>query len=499
MKHSIIHYAASFLLAVATLTACGYDDYLETDKGHDTLTLTASQTEVVLDEQYHADNALELNWTTGTNYGTGNRIAYTLELAVAGTQFAAPYAVVEDAVQQYSWTATVEELNTLLRDHFGVQGGQTLDLEARVTASVAGLEGAQAQVAQTALSATAYQPVTTQLYLVGDATPGGWNADAATEMTRTDNGLFTWSGTLTVGELKFVLSPGTFAPCYNNGRGDGTLYYTEDGTPDINFTVDEEHFYQVDVNLFTSTLTLRQTDGTQPPYDAIYFIDGTDGYSFTAMTRDALDAYLFRYGHYFGTTGDFKFGTASGSWENNYKATQPNAPITDTTVEFVSGFDPDNKWMLQASEAGRAYKICLDIRPGQERMLMSEFTPYPMVYMIGDATPAGWTLADAVPMQATDDPYVFTWTGSLAAGELKFSCDLRDDWNGAWFMSATNGAAPTGTTEQALFIDKSSDDCKAQYLDLSIAGIDNKWKLTEAGTYTITLNQLEETVAIVKQ
>lgn len=59
--------------------------------------------------------------------------------------------------------------------------------------------------------------------------------------------------------------------------------------------------------------------------------------------------------------------------------------------------------------------------------------------------------------------------------------------------------APTGQVEQMLFIDKSSDACKEQYLDVTVGGIDNKWKLTEAGTYTITLNQLEETVSIVKQ
>ena len=140
MKQHIIHYAASFFLAAAALTACVDDDYLETDKGHDTLVLSANQTEVVLDEQYHADNALELTWSTGTNYGTGNRITYTVELAEAGTQFAAPYAVVKDAVQQYTWTATVEDLNNLLRDQFGATGGQTVNLEARVTARVAGLD-----------------------------------------------------------------------------------------------------------------------------------------------------------------------------------------------------------------------------------------------------------------------------------------------------------------------------------------------------------------------
>ena len=497
MKRPILHYIAPFFLAAAALTACVDDDYMETDKGHNELALSANRTEIVLDEQQHADNALELTWTTGTNYGTGNRIAYTLELAQAGTDFAAPHAVVQDAVQQYAWTATVEDLNNLLRDHLGATGSQTLSLEARVTASVAGQE--RTQVAQTAFSVTPYEPLTTTLYLIGDATPGGWDNNAATEMTRTDNGRFTWTGALQAGSFKFILARGTFSPCYNNGREDGTLYYSADGTPDVNFSVSEAGTYRVDVNLFTATLGLTPVESIRPPYEQIYFIDGTAGYTFAPMTRDALDPFLFRYGHVFTTAGDFKFATADGSWENNYKATQPNAPYTDTSVEFVSGFDPDNKWMLQASEVNKAYKICFDIRPGQERMLMSEFVPYGMIYMIGDATAAGWTLDNAVPMTATDDPYVFTWTGSLNAGELKFTCDRQSDWNGAWFMSATNGAAPTGQTEQMLFIDKSSDACKGQYLDVAIGGVDNKWKLAEAGTYTITLNQLEETVIIQKQ
>ena len=335
MRQHILHYAWSLLLAATTLTACVDDDYMETDKGHNELALSANSTEIVLDEQQHAGTALELTWTTGTNYGTGNRIAYTVELARAGTDFASPYAVVQDAVQQYVWTATVEDLNNLLRGHFGATGGETLSLEARVTAAVAGQE--QTQVAQTAFSVTAYEPLTTTLYLIGDATPGGWDNNAATEMTRKDNGIFTWTGQLNVGSFKFILMPGTFSPCYNNANEDGTLYYSADGTPDINFTVDEAGFYQVDVNLFTAVLGLKPVEGNQPPYDQLYFIDGTAGYSFAPMTRDALDPFLFRYGHVFTTAGDFKFATANGSWENNYKATQPNAPYTDTSVEFVSG------------------------------------------------------------------------------------------------------------------------------------------------------------------
>ena len=219
------------------------------------------------------------------------------------------------------------------------------------------------------------------------------------------------------------------------------------------------------------------------------------------MKQDVLDPYLFRFGKFFevGKGGEFKFGTSDGSWENMYKAKNADAAYTDTEVVFVKGFDPDNKWVLKDGECGKAYKICMDIRSGKERMMMSEFTQYEMIYMVGDATPAGWTIGDATPMQTTDNPYVFTWKGTLNAGELKFTCDKQEDWNGAWFMPAVADKQPAGETEPMLFLDKSDEAFKAQYLDVMVGGIDQKWKITTAGSYLITLNQLEETISIVKQ
>ena len=102
MKKYISHLVFA-LLGCAALSACVDDDYMELDKGQNELVLTASKTEVVLNEQAHADDALELSWTTGTNYGTGNKISYTLELTKTGSDFADSYVAVENAVQEYSW------------------------------------------------------------------------------------------------------------------------------------------------------------------------------------------------------------------------------------------------------------------------------------------------------------------------------------------------------------------------------------------------------------
>ncbi len=39
---------------------------------------------------------------------------------------------------------------------------------------------------------------------------------------------------------------------------------------------------------------------------------------------------------------------------------------------------------------------------------------------------------------------------------------------------------------------------REEYKDLSTGGVDLKWKITEAGSYTITLNQLLDEVIIKK-
>lgn len=487
------------LLGCAALSSCVDDDYMELDKGHNELALAASHTEIVLNEQEHANDALELSWTTGTNYGTGNRISYKLELAQAGNDFSNAYVAVENAVQTYTWKKSVEELNNILRDHFGATANESFSLQARLTATVADREEKQAAV--TSFSVTAYKPLTSTLYLIGSATPGGWSAGDATEMTRKDNGIFTWAGRLAAGEFKFITTLGEFLPSYNKGTDGKLTLRSSDDQPDESFAIEIDHNYIVEANLFTGELKLTQTETLSPDYDQLYFVGNATDWGFAPMKKDVLDPYLFRFGKFFevGKGGEFKFGTADGSWESMYKAKNADAAYTDMAVEFVKGFDPDNKWVLKDEECDKAYKICVDIRSGKERMLMSEFTPYEMIYMIGDAAPAGWTIGDATPMQATDDPYVFTWQGTLNAGELKFTCDKKDDWNGAWFMPTEADKQPTGETEPMLFLDKSDETFKAQYLDVMIGGIDQKWKITAAGSYLITLNQLEETISIVKR
>lgn len=497
MRH-YIYSVMAIVLASISLVACSDNDYTQLDKGSNVLTMTSEQSATVLDENNHASDAIILNWTTGHNYGTGNRISYKLELAKSGTNFANAYVAVNEETQTYTWSASQENLNDLLLDKFGGEPGVATTVDARVTAMVSGVE--ETQTSQLSFTVTPYEPVTTTLYLIGDATPNGWSADNATVMTRSTNGLFEWEGTLTEGNFKFITTKGSFLPSYNKADDGSLVLRTSDDQPDNQWSITEAHDYKITANLLAGTVSIEKTDGVKPAFDELYFVGNPNSWGFDKMQQDVLDKFLFRIGYYFehGKGGEFKFGTTPGSWENMYKATQSNAPYTDQKMALVKGFDPDNKWYLQDDECEKAYKICVDIRTGKERMMMTEFTPYPIIYLVGDATPNGWDLGNATAMTATSSPYVFTWTGQLNAGELKFSCDKQSDWNGAWFMSSKNGAEPTGEEESMLFIDKSNETFKSQYLTVNVGDIDYKWKITSSGTYTITLDQLHETITITK-
>ena len=240
------------IIAIATLTSCSDNDYSVLNKGYDELTLTSDQQATVLDERTHANEAILLSWTTGNNKGTGNRIYYQLELAPKGVNFQNAYVAINNETQIYNWSATQENQNSIILDKFDGIPGQSMELEARVSAIS---EGTETQTSTVEFSVTPYQPVTETLYLIGDATPNGWSADNATEMIREDNGIFSWEGNLVEGDYKFITSQGEFLPSYNNDGEGNVIYRSSDDNPDEKFHITESHYYKMTVNLLEGTLT----------------------------------------------------------------------------------------------------------------------------------------------------------------------------------------------------------------------------------------------------
>lgn len=477
-------YRLLFLLSLlaALLIRCVDDNYMELDKGSTPLEITVSGTEIELDAANPATEALKLSWTTGSNQGTHAAISYRFQMDVQGNNFAGGISL-DLGREVYEKIYRNEELNDILLNDFGIAVNAETVLEARVIATISaeGIEPETSNVQR--ISVKTHKPITKTLYLIGDATPNGWSADDATEMRPINNVAkgFTWTGTLSTGNFKFITTLGQFAPSYNKGENDTKLYLREsDEDPyDEQFEITEAGTYTVTVNLITLAVSIVRGEG--PEYTELWFVGNPTGWNFEPMTVNPLDPFVFHYNADLSAGGEFKIGTAAGSWDAVFfrPAVDMTPEGTDLDVDKWAG-DPDYKWNI----SGGVYKIKLDTR--DMKIDIVPFTPFTMIYLVGDATPSGWDIGNATAMTATPDPYKFTWTGALKGGELKFTCDKQDDWNGAWFIASEADKAPTGQEEQMMY-------------NYPGAGVDYKWRISEAGTYQIELDQLKETVIIKKQ
>ena len=109
-------------------------------------------------------------------------------------------------------------------------------------------------------------------------------------------------------------------------------------------------------------------------------------------------------------------------------------------------------------------------------------TTYPTtMYMIGDATAAGWSLGKQAMTTVSDG--VYQWSGDLTAGELKFAKD------GANYESPSDFWGPT--TDGAELT-----NAGGTHAIVNLAGGDKKFSVTAAGTYKIILNLVSNTLTV---
>ena len=363
---------AVLLTVIAALVSCSHELDAPTPAPLETGTLSASKSEVIIDIAKPADEAVKFSWTAEKN----TLIEYKLILTT-GTK--------SDSVDVQTNTVskgfTNAEFNNILLDKLGLEIGKVVTINVIVHAKVTINDKEASSNAVTITTIPSEKgPAYTKLWIVGDATPNGWNIDA----------------------------------------------------PNV-------------------------------------------------MVNDPTNIYQFKYNEVL-NAGEFKIPTATGDWSGDFYMPLANHPnLSITSVQLVSGGDPDNKWKID--NAG-AYKILLNIS-SNPFIEIKPFTPYAGIYIVGDATSAGWDANNPIVMTVDPgDPNKFTWTGSLAAGQFRFLVSIGD-LSGSSFVAPSADASITAT-QVAFALDGTPSN-------------NFKVKAGEEGNYKITINQLNETISIVKQ
>lgn len=480
MKKAYINNIFSFLAAIIAMffiTACEND--LENNEivKDGTVSISASDSVLVLQQQF-ASSKLTFNWTPGNNGGTNSSINYTLQVDEQGNDFAAPLEY-EMGKNTFTFSYEYGTLNNILTSTFGAEPGDAVTLEARIVASLANGSG-DPQMATTSVTVTPYAPVTDELYLVGDATPGGWDITNATAMTASSSevGVFTYQGTLSPGKFKFAVSQ---EDCwcqdfYTKDPTDSTvLVYNEGGSgEDLQWTIIDGGQYLIEVDLIERTFDIEAVEA--PTFSALWIVgDATpSGWNIDSpeeMIQSTEDPFIFTYEAHL-TPGEFKiFAGPLGDWCGQwFRPLEQHQDINSNGVEQNSGCEVDNTWQITSETEGR-YKITLNT-------LENTISIDPVnLYMVGDGGPNGWNIGSPEPLVYSDG--IYTFSGPLGAdnatGEFKFSKFTGDWCDGEWINSATE-SQPLSNTEYII----------TQACD----GPDNKWKLAsgDAGNYEITFD-----------
>ena len=433
------------------------------------LALTATKSELVLTQKEDANNAVNFSWTTGTNQGTGASISYVLKVDKKGNNFANPVSFVMGK-GVYSKSITVAALNDYLLNTWKATPNTVTQLEAKVEATVS-TNPETKDVAGFNFSATPYQPVSKTLYLTGSASSNGWDASKATAMApQSDPTVFVYQGALSAGELKFITTSGQFLPSYNKGADDSHIVYrTADSQPDNKFAISQTAVYKVTVSLLDLTVSIKKMD--LPAYDKIYVVgdatpNGWDISNATQLVQNTENPYIFTYSGVM-KAGDFKFPVNRNSdWG------QDMYMKTDDTHMYLhkGGASDDNKWTIAKKGYYNITLNLLDNTISINRLKL---------YMVGSATPIGWSIDKAVEMtENATDGSIFTYTGPMVAGEFKFPVNRDTSWGQDMYMK--------------------TDDTHI-YLHKGGASDDNKWNITAEGNYVITVNVETLSIAIQKQ
>ena len=346
---------------------------------------------------------------------------------------------------------------------------------------------------------------TSTLYMVGDATPNGWDIGAPTPLQATEGDplIFTWEGELRTGEVKLCLTTGSWDAPFIRPQANGTeisrtpitnaKFAMHAGDPDDKWRVAEAGKYRLTFDLRQWTMSTEYLGEPDAPVitpieaESVYLVGDAapNGWNIDAPTQmEKVSQYIFKYEGAL-TAGELKACTQTGDWgvafiRPSFAGCKINLKGVEST-DFVYTTSPDDKW--QVEEAGQ-YRITFDLEHytiKAEQLTTKQPLEAEAVYIVGDATPNGWSI-DAPTQLKKESDYVFVYEGKLTVGELK-ACTQTGSWDVVFIRPTfANCKINKNGVENSEFVFTTSPD--------------DKWKVEEEGQYRLTFNLKSWTLTI---
>lgn len=332
-------------------------------------------------------------------------------------------------------------------------------------------------------------PDYSQVYLIGDAAPNGWANDKAETMeliSDAEDAIFSWSGPLKAGELKFINYLNSYNPSFTATTPDEDvvfnqaldIVYNTDGNDDFKFVIPNAGLYTVTVDLKNLTMVITENEFQLP--EELWVI----GSAIPNGIDKLSNAYGLSNFLYIGEllVGDFKIITSPTVDEFTYFIVplEEDVDVTGETQLVITQDAQAEGWNVLVSDP--VYKMKVDVV--REQVSAEIFKSRDGLYMVGGAVETGWDVGNAVPfVRDANNPDLFVFDGVLKIRSENDEPDLfkivgQQDW-GPYSLH------PYSANESIL-----------ESSDVRIGGDDTKWKIEsdKQGRYVIRVNTLYETI-----
>ena len=412
------------------------------------ITLTPTSTNpIVLQVSNASDNAVSFNWNASP-YGN-DTINYALQIDVAGDNFTHPQVIKYGNALTSS--ISVIDLNTAAIAA-GVLGGSTKNVEFRIVSYLGTSYTTPLGNSSVAtISVTTFTPIPPTLYIVGDATAGGWNNPVplpSQQFTRLDAVSYGIVVNLTAGgSYLFLPVNGDWSHKYGGATATGGALLADNAVPGSNTPAPATSgTYQIVVNFQTGTYTVTPFATTIP--SNLYIVgDATAGgwnnpVPTPSQQFTQIDAVSFGIIINLTAGASYLLLPLNGDWTHKYGGSS----ATGGTL-LADGAVPGSNTPAPATTG--TYEIIVNFQTGT--YTVTPFTgalPVPAnLFIVGDATAGGWNNPVPTPSQQftrvslTD----FQLTVNLSSAGSYLFLPVNGDW--------TNKYGGTSATEGSILYD----------------------------------------------
>lgn len=492
-----------FLLAILScfVVSCQDDSmYHEITRPDDTMLLRVSAESIELNQELGREVAVTFAWNEVTNVEPDVKVTYYFKMDIADNNFLNSIDKIEIPSGSNSISFTHKKLNALLKS-WKVTAGESATLEAEIIAEIeGGSHYVKPELSTVRFNVVGYEVQPYDIFIVGDAIDG-LDPSKAVQMTEEiAEEKYVWNGVMKTGTYKFILSNTSLFPSYTQGAAQGSVVYNETETANETlFSVGKEGFYSLILNIETGTL-----EAVYPTteYENVWMIGAatTAGWEImnaVKLKKDPTNQVAFYYEGWL-NAGEMKFPLElRPDW--NIAAFMPIENGTnengDNRMERIEAGGHDYKWNISKADN---YRVTLNtytmtIEFGKPERVIPDEVPYKTVWMLGDATPAGWDQGREPFTYDFDamEKGTFYWEGELKAGTFKCPVNVDPSFQITSFMpsSVEEGEDWAPLTETNAVVVEPGE------------GIDHKWKVeeNEAGDYRVELNVISNTIKFIRK